>query len=198
MLLLDLDLDTFVSPVAHNRRDNDPRLSSDDYMVWETADAERFLRGQCLLDSTVTGKSSEHHVMVLDVVSSCISANILVPPFDWVHIDAHDDFWGHFSKPSNSGNFLYECIRRGWIRELTMVFPPNIFDFPDYILSDDMKRVEFEGHSVPVHFSDTNRLQLTNRPDYVFFARSPAFTPIDADDLYNHIRRIFRESSESA
>jgi hypothetical protein len=198
MLFLDLDLDTFVRPVAYNRRDEDPRLSTEDYSVWDTADTERFLRERCLLDGTSPGYSSDHHVAILDVISGCIAKGILVPPFDWIHVDAHDDFWGHFSKPPNSGNFLYECIRRAWIRELTMVFPPDVFDFPAYILSADQSHIQFEGHSVPVHFSDTKSLQLTSRPDYVFFARSPAFTPIDADNLYNHVRGLFRECPGSA
>lgn len=193
MLFLDLDLDTFVTPVAYNRREEDPRLSSEDYSVWEASDAERFLKEQCLLDGISLGKSSEHHVAVLDVVSQRIDEGILVPPFDWVHVDAHDDFWGHFSKPPNSGNFLYECIRREWIRELTMVFPPGVFDFSEYILSQDYNHIQFEGYSVPVRFTDTDQLQLEKRPDYVFLARSPAFTPSDADKLYDYIRCLFQE-----
>lgn len=193
MLFLDIDLDTFVIPVANNRRERDPRLSSDEYSVWRTAEVERFLREQCLLDGTSPGHSSEHHIEVLDVVSGRIARGILRPPFDWIHVDAHDDFWGHYSMTPNSGNFLYECVRRGWIRELTMVFPPDVFDFPAYILSADQTHIQFDGHSIPIRFNDTNRLKLTSRPDYVFLARSPAFTPSDADDLYNHIRRLFRE-----
>lgn len=177
MLFLDLNLDAFVNPVAYFRNDNDPRLSSDDYSIRDIADTERFLRERCLLDGTSPRRSSEYHVVVLDVVSGSISEGILVPPFDWVHVDVHGDFWGHFSSPPNSGNFLYECTSRGWIRELTMVFPPDVFDFPAYILSTDKRHIQFESHSVPVHFSDTNQLQLTSRLDYVFLHVRPHSHP---------------------
>ena len=121
---------------------------------------------------------------------------MLTPPFHWIHVDAHDDFWGHYSKPSHSGNFLYECIRRGWIASLTMVFSLSEFDFPAYVLRHDPLRVEFETFSVPLSFSDTKSYSQNAPPDFVFLARSPAYTPQSADVIYDHVRTVlFDENS---
>ena len=160
---------------------------------FETVDVDKFLTEKCLLDCTVFGRASDQHVDILDVVSGLIAAGTLAPPFNWIHVDAHDDFWGHFSGPIYSGNFLYECIRRGWIQELTMVFPSDVWNFPDYILSADLKHIQFGAHSVPIQFRNAVDFKLNKKPDFVFLARSPAYTPAEADELYLHIQDRFQK-----
>lgn len=191
MTILDLDLDAFVLPVVHWKVDNDPRPSDNDHEVASQEWVHEFLHARCRLDGSQKGAAREHHLEALAVIAHQIEIGALTPPFSWVHIDAHDDFWGHFSKPPNSGNFLYHCIKRKWISDLTMVFPPNVFDFPNYILRENPLRVEFEGNSVPLEFSDTNTYQLNHAPHFVFLARSPAFTPPKADALFNSIQALF-------
>jgi len=191
MTILDIDLDVFVSPAVHCRNDTDPRPSDTDFTVDHESSVSTFLVQQCLVKRDVPGVAFEHHVEVLDKISEAIQKQQLVPPFYWVHVDAHDDFWGHYSKPPNSGNYLYHCIKRNWIEKLVMVFPIGEFSFPDYVLSPDSK-IEFEQHSVPVTFSDVESYQAIRPPDFVVLARSPAFTPPKADTLFNSIREHFK------
>jgi len=93
MTILDIDLDVFVSPAVHCRNDTDPRPSDTDFTVDHESSVSTFLVQQCLVKRDVPGVAFEHHVEVLDKISEAIQKQQLVPPFYWVHVDAHDDFW---------------------------------------------------------------------------------------------------------
>jgi len=193
MTILDIDLDAFVSPVVHFRNDCDERPSNNGHRVASEKIVGDFLKRQCCLNPTICGVAVEHHVGVLDKVAALIERGQLSPPFTWVHVDAHDDLWGHYSRPPNSGNFLYHCIRRSWLKKLIMVFPVGEFDFPAYVLCESPLSVAFDRYSVPLEFSDIATYEAKASPDFVLLARSPAFTPPEADSLYGFIRSQFAE-----
>jgi hypothetical protein len=151
VIVLDIDLDFFLSGIAARQAPRGQRLS-EDLTPWSEAAVCQFLEGQCGLDSSrpVPGKFVEEHDAVFNEWRSLILAQRLNVPFDVVHVDAHADLgmgdgsWHYVStdllhRPAharstpvsggaaglNQGNFLLFAIACRWIRALTFVYHPD-------------------------------------------------------------------------
>lgn len=168
-LVLSLDLDFFVSPIAYHGDDVE-RLSPDEYSVDAPGAVRAFLETQCLLkkSSPVPGAVVTHNHEAFFVLRGEIAEGRLSPPFDLVHVDAHSDLGmggaGYvfiltklLKRPVNQradgllpdgsgmegltfGNWIAFVIANRWIRSLTFV------THPEY--SNDLPWMYFKGIDV--------------------------------------------------
>lgn len=189
MVILDLDLDAFVSPVATNRSVGAGRLADSLYEVEGWDEVRRFLTENCRVASPSPSAAVEHHDEVIAVLEREIQQSSLTPPFRWIHVDPHDDV-GNACQDEilNSGNFLCECVRRNWIAELMLVQPT--VQFPRMLAERRGGAHFWKGTQIPLVFKTKLELRLNAPPDYVLLARSPDFTPPGADELYDRIRSL--------
>lgn len=94
MRVLDIDLDFFVSDIAHFVSDNGKRLNDDYYKIWDEKSVRKFLEKKCGLSRSkpVKGRLIRHHDEAYYYFwRELISNNKLKVPFDIVHVDAHAD-----------------------------------------------------------------------------------------------------------
>lgn len=198
--ILDIDIDLFLNEVAYNKRDNLNRLDGEEYKSDSIASVEEFLENRCLLSKAKPsrGLAVTFHEDVFRAVEDLVANEKLLPPFHWIHADAHDDLNGPPDKlpPVNSGNFMLHLLSRGLLSQLTFVQHPS--DTSLMHCSSDGRRIEHCGNSVPfvVHLKQIDpsnwrhkafysELQLTVPPDFVFITQSPSFTPESADVLFD-------------
>lgn len=91
--VLDLDLDFFLTDVAHFFSDYERRLDPSRYEPWKIHEVRLFLEKNCGL-STVNrckGKVVEHHNEVFWALRELVGKGKIGVPFEVVHIDAHAD-----------------------------------------------------------------------------------------------------------
>jgi UPF0489 domain len=144
-VVLDLDLDFFVSPVAQYR-EGKGRLSKS-YSSASIDGARRFLECCCHLNTSapIPGRQFACHKDSFKTWRQWICDGILKPPFGVAHVDAHADLgmagWIYLvsdtlarpvrerSNPRfgkaclNSSNYLLFAVANRWIRQLTYVYP---------------------------------------------------------------------------
>lgn len=146
-VVLDLDLDLFVWPIAHWA--DEKRRSSRDYHAASVDDVRRFLEDRCHLNhgDKIFGREVVEHADAFTIWQRWLLEGKLDVPFEVVHVDAHADFGmgdaGYLyllseflalpleqrknprfaSNALNSGNYLTFAIAKGWIRKLTYVYP---------------------------------------------------------------------------
>ena len=194
-LILDIDFDVFVNPVARNLDENGPRLQEDQYNIDNTESIIDYIHSNLRYDNWNRGSVQVHHVETLATIENEILTNNLFPPFDWVHIDAHDDLHGHWDFPPNSGNFLYRAFLNEWIENFTFVCRENEIQFPDYILNLNNETLKYNldinGIVVPITFGDLYEYALSGDPDYVLLTLSPAFTPSSIDEIFHLVSQKF-------
>ncbi|WP_320043787.1 hypothetical protein [uncultured Desulfobacter sp.] len=193
-LILDIDFDAFVNPVARNLEENGERLSDDQYNVDDRESIYSFLEENLFMKSWVNVAPLTNHIEVLGKINAFIENGLLSPPFDWVHVDAHDDLYGHWDMPSNSGNFLYQLFLNEIIAKFTFVYRENAWDFPDYILNeneDHTYRLEINGLVTPVEFGHVYEYVLPKQPDFIMLTQSPSFTPESIDEIYYEVVNRF-------
>jgi hypothetical protein len=146
--VLDLDLDFFVWPIAHERGDG--RLPVEDCEHLATGREVRdFLEQRCHLrkDAKIPGQEFVEHEDAFRVWRRWINDGKLTSPFRVFHVDAHADLgmgdsgWVYLStellalplrqrveprfasKCLTSSNYLAFAIANRWIDSLTYVFP---------------------------------------------------------------------------
>ena len=96
MLLLDLDLDLFVDPIAYGKTGAE-RLSDVEYTPWPERRFRQFLETQCglrpakLRGRRPLGKVFSEHCEAFFWWRELIEEGTLTAPFDLVHVDAHAD-----------------------------------------------------------------------------------------------------------
>ena len=154
MRILDLDLDTFIYPVLHDRQAG-TRPTNEEVTAWTSGEVRTFLEDRCGISTQnpIQGKLFQSHDEVLGAWRKDKLAGILSEKFEVVHIDAHPDLglpdrddpirnWiaekyqaGHLptyeslqlEDPGlNLGNYLLCALAFNWISELTLVYPPAI------------------------------------------------------------------------
>src|SRR5689334_21623244 len=88
-LILDLDLDFFVWPIA--RGSVDGRLSEDEYKCASPDQVTFFLEQQCGLSKAqkLPGRSCKEHDEAFDAWKEWIQRGLLGQPFGLAHADAH-------------------------------------------------------------------------------------------------------------
>lgn len=186
--IFDIDLDVFVTPPAFGRRKDDPRLSLEECQVPSLSEIQSTMDRWKITRETPL-RLLEHHDEILDAVSALIESGDIQLPICWIHIDAHDDFWGHYSKPPDFHNFMYEVVRRKWAEVIAWIYPQGFYQFPDYILDSAKQEITFANHHVPVRFETIDKFEPARGPDLAFLTRSPAFTPSSADEIYEYFRQ---------
>ena len=149
--ILDLDMDFFVTEVAHHCDPDGPRLDSGEYPPWDLESAVRFLEERCLLsqEHTLPGACVENHGELFWLWRELLESHKLTAPFDLTHVDAHADVGlGDASyvyiveelmhlppelrtnpKPGfsglNDGSFLAFACACHWISSFTYVHHPS-------------------------------------------------------------------------
>lgn len=181
MRILDIDLDFFLSGIAHFVSDNEERLNDDYYKPWDEESVRQFLEKNCGLSrlKPVKGRLIQHHDEAYYFWRELITHNKLKVPFEVVHVDAHADLglgdasWVYILSdllrlppeerinPKTTGidglsygNYLAFAIANRWVRQLTFVLHPEWDnDLPFSILKDFSDR------------SNAIQLKLYNRDD---------------------------------
>lgn len=207
MLILDLDLDLFLNAIAYNKNDDWSRLDDDEFGPDSEEFVRHFLEQRCHLtkEKPCKGSSVTFHGEVFGKVDFLIKEGVLVPPFYWVHADAHDDMNGAFNEdtPVRSDNYILHLARNGWLKSLRFVCHPA--DRSLMNVKENPLRVDIGPHPVPVgqflkfrnpdSFTDQyyyDEFFLERCPDYVFVAHSPSFTPASADPLFELIKAYIK------
>lgn len=92
MLVLDLDLDFFVDPIAYQVTGSQ-RLDPGQYQPWSEEAFRRFLENQCCLatDEPRPGQLFTEHHHVFFWWRNLVRQGRLRVPFDVIHVDAHAD-----------------------------------------------------------------------------------------------------------
>lgn len=190
-LILDIDFDVFVDPVARNLEENGPRLQAAEHKIDNPNSILEYISNSLRYNNWTRGSILTHHVEALATIENEIQNNHLLPPFQWIHIDAHDDLSGHWNSPTTSGNFLYRMFLNNWIGEFTFVYREHYFDFPKYILNFNEETYEhtldINRIIVPIFFGHLYQYILPQDPDYVLLTLSPAFTPETIDPIFQEV-----------
>lgn len=164
MRILDLDLDFFISDIAHFISDDGDRLDEVYYIPWSEKETRVFLEQRCGLSkiNPIKGKVIKHHDEAFFFWRELINKGSLETPFEVVHVDAHADLglgdasWAYILgdllrfppkeriNPKTDGmgglgfgNYLAFSIASRWISQLTFVLHPKWEnDLPLFLLKD--------------------------------------------------------------
>jgi hypothetical protein len=198
MLVLDFDLDFVVTPIRRGQcNETGDRYEEAGVTCWSGPKLRRFLEEKMRLtiQTRIQGRSCEYHREVFSLTENLINSSRLSPPFDWVHVDAHDDIQGaNDSGRVTSANFILHLIGRDWLRRLIFVLPKGEVRPPEMLMSwsDCPPTIGFGKHRCGVSFEEA-AFRLDQPPDFVFATRSPDFTPPDADGLFSLVRSYIQE-----
>lgn len=235
-LVLDLDLDVFVSPVVNGNGDANYRAKSGEHQVVPEAEIMATLaKLELSPDRKTPGAFFEHHREAYFFWRDLVNSGRLKVPFDVVHVDAHSDLgngartvalcerWAaipnklgeNLGGRVNSANYLGFALMNGWVRALLNIRRPDSpSDVPLFLYKDfdpstwrfTMKRfaVGEVARTCEAHFAGatydvlhevryaestvTEFKSIGRKPDFVFFARSPAFTPVEIDAFEPYVR----------
>jgi hypothetical protein len=197
-LVLDIDLDFFVSPIAHYFADDGPRLPEDKYKVDTHDQVREFLAKQLCLKpgQRIPGRFVRYHKEVFDIWEQLILDGVLKTTFSVFHIDAHDDFSGEGVTGVNSGNFLTHATKRDWLHCIVFVQPPGAQNFPWVYRKFNPLRLCVEEHEVRIGIAEKDTFSMSGfpNPDFLFLTQSPGFTPETADSLIPLIREYINEA----
>jgi hypothetical protein len=145
---LDIDLDAFLSDVAHSKS-GIRRLSAKRFVPWTEERLIRFLEDQCGLSvsSPIPGRFVIHHDGAFNYWHQLVAST--GQTLDVVHIDGHADLgfgdssWVQLTseqlilppvkrgspprgvKACNPGSYLAYAIAARWISQLSYVYPPG-------------------------------------------------------------------------
>ncbi|MDU5107637.1 UPF0489 family protein [Clostridium sp.] len=197
MRVLDIDLDFFQEGVAHFVSDYGDRLETGDTSAWEKERVVRYLEENLGLSKVnkIKGRIVEHHDEAFYFWRELISKNLLVAPFEVIHVDAHADLgfgdlsWKYImteylylseeekAYPENididkfmkisCGNYLLYAISNGWIESLTYVIHPK--------WGQDLQAILFKNKDVN---SGVIQLKKFNRGEKVDFWKFAEYKPV--------------------
>ncbi|MCE9561955.1 MAG: UPF0489 family protein [Planctomycetes bacterium] len=166
MRILDLDLDFFLSSIAHDQSSGGARLSEEDFKPWASDKVREFLEKNCGLSTQrrIPGKYITHHHEAFYWWRDLIRDGKLAKPFEVVHVDAHADLGaGTFAhsmvyvgfdllhqplekrespeegdRKMNAGNYLLVAIACRWLNRLVYVMHRDnrLKDCEDWLFSD--------------------------------------------------------------
>lgn len=166
MRILDLDLDFFLSSIAHDQNSGGARLNEEDFKPWASDKVREFLEKNCGLSKRrrIPGKYITHHHEAFYWWRKLIKEGKLKKPFEVVHVDAHADLGSGtfgFSKvyvgldllhqpleqrespqeggqKMNAGNYLLVAIACRWLNRLVYVMHPEnrLEDCEEWLFSD--------------------------------------------------------------
>jgi hypothetical protein len=153
-VVLDLDLDFFVTPTAHPIGGPDRRLDPLEYQSDTPEAIVNFLEQQCGLSAKrpIKGRQVERHDEAFWVWKEWIEGGVLNVPFRVIHVDGHADLgmgswsWTYLMtefltlpldqrtapkigpRGLNEGSYLLFALGARWIKELEYVFVPEEFE----------------------------------------------------------------------
>lgn len=166
MRILDLDLDFFLSSIAHDQSSGGARLSEKDFKPWANDKVREFLESRCGLSTQrrIPGEYVTHHHEAFYWWRALIKDGKLTTPFEVVHVDAHADLGAGtfgYSKvylgfdllhqrleqrespeeggmKMNAGNYLLVAIACRWLSKLVYVMHPEnrLQDCEEWLFSD--------------------------------------------------------------
>ena len=205
MLVLDLDLDFFVSPVLTSQTPGQ-RPADSECSTWTEKMIRTFLEDRCDLDSDAKtlGAIVETHDQVLQVWETLVADRVMPAPFDVWHIDAHHDLGGTLGDSEGTlevcnelillpvderiaqprehcgpGNYLPYAVAYGWIRSLSFVVHPEAdFDPPWPLFTDKRDGLCLSPMDGPRELGLT-RWVVLNPQDYVEPVVPVAFVELD-------------------
>jgi len=196
MLILDFDLDFIVRPIRRGAADQKSRYSGPKVSIWSKTKFRSLIEKRLSLSRGIPsfGQACDYYVEVLDHTKQFIAAGVLIPPFTWVHIDAHDDITGcSDALQATSANFLLHLIGLDWISHLDFVLPRGEDCPPDCLVKWDPLRIEFNVHKCSIGYHDEHSYRSLRRPDFVFVTKSPDFTPASADPLFELLKKYLKK-----
>lgn len=205
MRVLDIDLDFFVTGVAHNRVRGAGRLDGDQFPAWEPDEALKFLSEKCRLTKPLPGVVLEHHADLFWWWRDRIRESSLGTPFGVTHVDAHADLGlgdnGYrflmtqllhqdigqrqdspdIAEHLTDGNFLTFAAACGWLERITYVrnepFGPPVAGFP----SKRFGHNDLPGHWMKGRDLDADAIQLYS-VDPKLFKKMYSGTPALRED----------------
>lgn len=190
--ILDIDIDVFVDPIIRSRSADSGRPNDDDHTIPEIERVSAIARDCWRIESNTPISLQENHDEIIASLHSLINRGIISPPFVWIHIDAHDDFFGFHSYPMNEGNFMFELVRLGWCNVIAWIYPnKDAFELP-YYYNSKTQQIEFGEHKIPYRFYSLDEFNSKEKrpPDFCFLTKSPKFSPPKADRLLLEIASL--------
>lgn len=180
-LILHIDIDFFVDPVVYYRADVGPRPNGREFRAESLESVKKFAEKQCRLSpkKKLPGEAVVHNDEVFDHLERYVREGILIPPFEFIHIDAHADLGVgendlSFARISTDllhrpisertqnlrdsfgrlafGNWLAFSLACRWISALTIVRHPNA--------GDDLHAGYFVEYLIPKHRERPARREL--------------------------------------
>lgn len=166
MRILDLDLDFFLSSIAHDQSSDGARLSETEFKPWASDKVREFMEKNCGLSSRrrIPGRYITHHHEAFYWWRDLIRDGKLTKPFEVVHVDAHADLGsGTFGlskvyvgldllhqpleqrespeegdQKMNAGNYLLVAIACRWVNRLVYVMhrENRLEDCEEWLFSD--------------------------------------------------------------
>ena len=216
--VLDLDLDFFVSPIAHDSWGPQPeRLSGNEYRHSTSDEVRIFLEQKCHLsrDSKILGREVVEHVDAFSTWRRWLEEKKLSGPFTVFHIDAHADM-GYASislkylltellalpveqrripriggDALNSGSYIAFAVANHWISDLRYVFPNPAHCAGTKATNTDIV-VMINGEPIPelpVVKAQRNALAKRSAAE----AKLPYRITEQGDDPIDLVRPLFRE-----
>ena len=189
-VIFDIDLDFFVTPTFRGgNSDQDPRLPDADFNPDTPEQVLHFMTHGLGLDPEhqTPGTVVTHHQEVYYIWEDLVKRGKLTPKFSVVHIDAHDDMFGHVKNPKiTSGNYLIHAARQDWLAHIAFVQPCGLNEIP--YVADDYKHLIVDGHKLEFSIANKKDMnwsegEINLKPDYLFLTQSPGYTPESADSL---------------
>jgi hypothetical protein len=192
-LILDIDIDRFVEPVVQGR-ERSHRPDPVEHLPWDPARIKEVLEGKLGLseEKPVPGILIDYHDQLYAEVEERISDGRLVPPFDWIHLDGHDDIGGMMKEPISPANFLLHCVKAGWIENLFFSLPSVQCLAAYHLRNDPFWRIEVGGLSARIAHLTIDELRLSRDPDFLCFVRSPSYTPQALDPVFYDCAKYVR------
>lgn len=131
--ILDLDMDYFMTAIAHTPFSNNERLDEEDYgnSVWSEEEVRQFLEKNLGLSKNhkVSGRIVKGHNEALSFWEELLESEKLIEPFDVIHVDSHADL----GLGDASGDFLQSAF-------LTLPIETRR-KIRDYEFNDDIKGI---------------------------------------------------------
>jgi hypothetical protein len=96
--------------------------------------------------------------------------------------------WGYEgAEKVHCGNYLIHAVRRDLLSHIVFVQPKGTHSLPAAYERQDPHRLSFLGHEVRIALEYKESFDwvknVPRRPDFMFLAHSPNFTPASADVL---------------
>lgn len=197
MRILDIDLDFFQDDVAHFVSDYGDRLETGYTFAWKKERVVRYLEENLGLSKAnkIKGRIVDHHDEAFYFWRELIQNNLLISPFEVIHVDAHADLgfgdlgWKYImteylylseeekAYPENididkfmkisCGNYLLYAIANGWIESLTYVIHPK--------WGQDLQGILFKNRDIN---SGAIQLRKFNRGDNIDFWKFGDYKPV--------------------